>query len=75
MSLEISSVLVKFPSTKHSPWLEWPYLKTLLYGVGGFDPLTYAIGAATVILAALLASYPPTRRATRIDPATSLRAE
>jgi predicted lysophospholipase L1 biosynthesis ABC-type transport system permease subunit len=51
------------------------YLKTLLYGVGGFDPLTYAIGAATVILAALLASYPPARRAARIDPATSLRAE
>ena len=51
------------------------YLKTLLYGVGGFDPLTYTIGAATVILAALLAAYPPARRATRIDPATSLRAE
>ena len=51
------------------------YLKSLLFGVSGADPLTYAAAAAGVLLAALAAAYSPARRATRIDPALSLRAE
>lgn len=47
----------------------------LLFDVRPFDPLTF--GAVAVLLAgvALLASYLPGRRATRVDPVIALRAE
>jgi predicted permease len=50
-------------------------LRSLLFGVGATDPLTF--GAITVLLGAtaLLASYIPARRAARIDPIASLRCE
>jgi putative ABC transport system permease protein len=51
------------------------YLQTLLFGVAALDPLTYAVAALSLPVAALLAAYIPALRATRIDPATSLRAE
>lgn len=51
------------------------YLGSLLFGIGGADPLTYVAAAAAVPCAALLAAWQPARRATRIDPAMSLRAE
>jgi putative ABC transport system permease protein len=51
------------------------YIESLLFGVTSLDPMTYAIVAAAVPCAALLAAYVPARRATRVDPATSLRAE
>lgn len=50
-------------------------LASRLYGVDPLDPLT--IGAAMAVLAgaALLAAWMPVRRATRVDPMESLRAE
>jgi putative ABC transport system permease protein len=51
------------------------YMQTLLFGVAPFDPLTYAIAVFSLPVAAMLAAYLPALRATRIDPATSLRAE
>jgi ABC-type lipoprotein release transport system permease subunit len=39
------------------------------------DPLTLATTAAVLIVAAALASWVPARRATRVDPAVSLRVE
>jgi predicted permease len=51
------------------------YLQSLLFGVTQFDPLTYAVASLSLPIAALLAAYIPALRATRIDPATSLRAE
>ncbi len=51
------------------------YLQSLLFGVTSLDAPTYAVVAVTVPCAALLAAYLPARRATRVDPATSLRAE
>lgn len=48
---------------------------TLLYGVGPRDPLTF-FGVATVLgVVAVVASYLPARRAARIDPVVSLRAD
>ena len=50
-------------------------LQSFLYGVAPLDPV--ALGGATVVLGAiaLLASWIPARRASRVDPANSLRAD
>ena len=47
----------------------------LLFGVRPFDPATFGLVAATLAGVALLASYLPGRRATRVDPVIALRAE
>ena len=51
------------------------FLEAYLYGVGRFDVVTFAGVAAILAVAALVATYVPVRRATRVDPATALRAE
>ncbi|HLJ46636.1 MAG TPA: ABC transporter permease [Bryobacteraceae bacterium] len=50
-------------------------LSKMLYGVRAVDPLTFSAVAVAVVLTALLASYVPAIRATRVDPLLSLRAE
>jgi predicted permease len=49
-------------------------LRALLFGVTPTDPLTFAVTACTVGAVALLAALVPALRATRVDPAVSLRA-
>ncbi len=50
-------------------------LESQLYGVGARDPLTYAAMSALLAIVALVASWLPARRATRVDPMIALRAE
>jgi putative ABC transport system permease protein len=51
------------------------FLDALLYNVKPNDPATLGVLAAVLLVVSLLASYVPARRATRVDPLTSLRAE
>jgi predicted permease len=50
-------------------------MAALLYGVGAADPATYAMVALTLLSAAMIASYLPARRVTKVDPVDALRAE
>ncbi|HEU4643042.1 MAG TPA: ABC transporter permease [Gemmatimonadaceae bacterium] len=50
-------------------------LTGLLYGVGGGDPVTLAVVSLLLGGVALVASYLPARRATRVDPLLALQAE
>jgi putative ABC transport system permease protein len=50
-------------------------MSALLFGVSPMDPATYAAVAAGLAGTALLASYLPARRASRVDPADALRFE
>jgi macrolide transport system ATP-binding/permease protein len=50
-------------------------VETFLYGIKPRDPLTLAIAAGMLVLAAVMAGYGPARRASRIDPMVALRHE
>jgi predicted permease len=50
-------------------------LESLLFEVRPGDPLTYAAVAGVLLLTALLATWLPARRATRVDPLVAIRAE
>jgi putative ABC transport system permease protein len=50
-------------------------MASLLYGVGPTDPGTFAAGALLLAAVALLASYLPARRASRVDPLVAFKYE
>ena len=50
-------------------------MKSLLFDVSAADPATFALSALLLVSVALIASYIPARRATRVDPLLALRHE
>ena len=50
-------------------------VRSMLFGLSPLDPITYTAVAAMLIGLALLASYLPARRASRLEPTAALREE
>jgi ABC-type antimicrobial peptide transport system permease subunit len=51
------------------------YIQTLLFNVGRLDVTAFAVTSAVMLAVAMLASYIPALRASRMDPVVALRAE
>jgi putative ABC transport system permease protein len=50
-------------------------IRSLLYGVAPTDPASFGLACATMLSIAMIASYLPARRATKVDPLAALRDE
>jgi putative ABC transport system permease protein len=50
-------------------------MKSLLFGIGPRDPLTFIVAPAIFVAIALVAAYVPARRASRVSPMEALRTE
>jgi ABC-type antimicrobial peptide transport system permease subunit len=50
-------------------------MKSLLFGIGPLDPITYLTVPLVLAAAAAIASYLPARRAAAINPVAALRVE
>ena len=50
-------------------------MKSLLFGIGARDPLTFIATPVVFVVVALVAAYVPARRAARVSPMEALRAE
>jgi ABC-type antimicrobial peptide transport system permease subunit len=50
-------------------------MSSLLFGVTPVDAETFGAAAAVLVIAALIASYVPARRAAAVDPVETLRGQ
>ncbi|HEY4283986.1 MAG TPA: FtsX-like permease family protein, partial [Chthoniobacterales bacterium] len=50
-------------------------LSSILYGVGALDPVAFVTAPVLLAIAALIATWIPARRATRVNPMVALRTE
>ena len=50
-------------------------LAALLFGITPTDAVSFALASGCLLLFALIASYLPARKATKVDPAVALRTE
>jgi putative ABC transport system permease protein len=48
-------------------------MRRFLYGIATIDPLTFSTAPVILLAVTILASYMPSRRATKVDPMVSLR--
>jgi putative ABC transport system permease protein len=50
-------------------------MQGFLFGIGSLDPLTYSVVPCALTMVAIIASWLPARRASRIDAMTALRGD
>ena len=50
-------------------------MRSVLFGIGPLDPVTYVVMPAVLVAAAVLSSYLPARRAASVDPMHALKEE
>jgi ABC-type antimicrobial peptide transport system permease subunit len=68
-------VLIGLAAGLFGAWALSRVLASQLFGISAQDPLTYAAVACLLGLVALIATWLPAQRATRVDPMISLRSE
>jgi ABC-type antimicrobial peptide transport system permease subunit len=69
MSLVLTGVLIGFATAI----LVGRLVGSMLYGIGGSDPISVGGAALILLTVALLACYLPTRWGSRVDPLVTLR--
>jgi len=75
LSLGVKLLLVGVTLGLVGAWIAGRAMQGLLFGVGSVDPRVIAVTAATIVIVVLLATFIPSRRATKVDPMIALRAE